>query len=123
MISLVDLSDRGILPDKLIRFGIRRLDKKRLQSERRKSIQDQGRALFEFIDSMRNSPIAVQPHKPNEQHYEIAPAFYQKVLGKHLKYSGCYWPEGVTTLDDAEAQMLALTSKRAQLEEIGRAHV
>jgi cyclopropane-fatty-acyl-phospholipid synthase len=117
MISMVDLSDRGILPDKLIRFGIRRFDKKRLQSERNKSIEDQGKALFEFIDSMRNSPIAVQPHKPNEQHYEIPPAFFQKVLGKHLKYSGCYWPEGVKTLDDAEAQMLALTSKRAQLED------
>ena len=71
MISMVDLSDRGILPDKLIRFGIRRLDKKRLHFERNKSIEDQGKALFEFIDSMRNSPIAVQPHKPNEQHYEI----------------------------------------------------
>jgi cyclopropane-fatty-acyl-phospholipid synthase len=116
MISLVDLSDRGILPDKLIRFGIRRLDKKRLQAEKRKSMEDQGKALFEFIDNMRNSPIAIQPHKPNEQHYEIPPAFFQKVLGKHLKYSGCYWPEGVNNLDDAEAQMLELTSKRAQLE-------
>ena len=117
MMTLTDLSDRGILPDKLIRFGIRRLDKKRLRTERSRSISDQGKALFEFIDTMRKSPIAVQPHKPNEQHYEIPPAFFQKVLGKYLKYSGCYWPEGVKDLDEAEAQMLRLTSERAQLED------
>ena len=117
MISLVDLSDRGILPDKLIRLGIRRFDKKRLQTERSKNLNDRGKSIFEFIDSMCKSPIAVQPQKPNEQHYEIPPAFFQKVLGRHLKYSGCYWAEGVKNLDQAEAQMLALTSERAQLED------
>ena len=117
MISLVDLSDRGILPDKLIRFGIRRLDKKRLQAESRRNIEDQGKALLQFIETMRNGPIAIQPEKPNEQHYEIPPSFFQHVLGPHLKYSGCYWPEGVNNLDAAEAQMLGLTSKRAELED------
>jgi cyclopropane-fatty-acyl-phospholipid synthase len=117
MISLVDLSDRGILPDKLIRFGIRRLDRKRLQAEGRRNIEDQGKALLRFIESMRNGPIAIQPEKPNEQHYQIPPSFFQHVLGRHLKYSGCYWPEGVKNLDEAEAQMLRLTSKRAELED------
>ena len=117
MISLVDLSDRGILPDKLIRFGIRRLDRKRLQAEGRRNIEDQGKALLRFIESMRNGPIAIQPEKPNEQHYQIPPSFFQHVLGRHLKYSGCYWPEGVKNLDEAEAQMLGLTSKRAELED------
>jgi len=117
MISLVDLSDRGILPDRLIRFGIRRLDKKRLQAEGRRNIEDQGKALMEFIETMRKSPIAIQPEKPNEQHYEIPPSFFQHVLGRHLKYSGCYWPEWVNNLDEAEAQMLGLTSKRAELED------
>jgi cyclopropane-fatty-acyl-phospholipid synthase len=117
MISLVDLSDRGILPDKLIRFGIRRLDRKRLQAEGRRNIEDQGKALLRFIESMRNGPIAIQPEKPNEQHYQIPPSFFQHVLGRHLKYSGCYWPEGVKNLDEAEAQMFRLTSKRAELED------
>ena len=66
---------------------------------------------------MRKSPIAVQPEKPNEQHYEIPPSLFQQVLGCHLKYSGCYWPEGVNNLDEAEAQMLRLTSKRAGLKD------
>ncbi len=117
MISLADLSDRGLLPDRLIRFGIRRLDKKRLQAEKRKNIEDQGKALLKFVESMRNGPIAPRPQKPNQQHYEIPPAFFQHVLGRHLKYSGCYWPEGITNLDEAEERMLLLTCKRAALND------
>ncbi len=117
MISLADLSDRGLLPDRLIRFGIRRLDKKRLQAEQRKNIEDQGKALLKFVESMRNGPIAPRPQKPNQQHYEIPPAFFQHVLGRHLKYSGCYWPEGITNLDEAEERMLLLTCKRAALND------
>ena len=44
-------------------------------------------------------------------------AFFQEVLGKHLKYSGCYWPDGVKNLDQAEEQMLALTCERAGLSD------
>lgn len=117
MISLADLSDRGLLPDRLIRFGIRRLDKKRLQAEKRKNIEDQGKALLKFVESMRNGPIAPRPQKPNQQHYEIPPAFFQHALGRHLKYSGCYWPEGITNLDEAEERMLLLTCKRAALND------
>ncbi|MGD8972956.1 MAG: cyclopropane-fatty-acyl-phospholipid synthase family protein, partial [Desulfobacterales bacterium] len=61
------------------------------------------------------SPIAIQPHKANEQHYEVPPAFFRHVLGQHLKYSGCYWPTGVNSLDQAEAEMLTITCQRAEL--------
>jgi cyclopropane-fatty-acyl-phospholipid synthase len=37
------------------------------------------------------------------------------VLGRHLKYSGCFWDAETKTLDEAEARMLAITAKRAQL--------
>jgi cyclopropane-fatty-acyl-phospholipid synthase len=41
--------------------------------------------------------------------------FYQLCLGARLKYSGAYWPAGVTTLDAAEEAMLRLTCERARL--------
>jgi cyclopropane-fatty-acyl-phospholipid synthase len=78
MISMVDLSDRAILPDKLIRFGIRRLDKKRLQAERRKNYEDQGKALFEFIESMRSSPIAVQRKNQTNSTARFPRPFFKK---------------------------------------------
>lgn len=117
MKKLMELADLGWLPDQLIRFGIRRLDKKRLQAEARRNSEDNGNVLKRFIENMRHSPIALQPRKPNEQHYEIPPAFFQRVLGKHLKYSGCYWPQGVMNLDEAEEKMLLLTCERAQLHD------
>ena len=112
---MIELADRGILPDRLIRFGIRRLDKKRLLDEGRDNGAQPHKSLAKFIDRMRQSPIAVLQHKANEQHYELPPAFFQHVLGRHLKYSGCYWPVGVNSLDQAEAAMLAMTCERARL--------
>jgi cyclopropane-fatty-acyl-phospholipid synthase len=45
----------------------------------------------------------------------VPAAFFERVLGPHLKYSSCYWPRGVERLGDAEAAMLALTAERAGL--------
>ncbi|MGD8283773.1 MAG: cyclopropane-fatty-acyl-phospholipid synthase family protein [Desulfobacterales bacterium] len=115
MTKLIELADRGFLPDGLIRFGIRRLDKKRLSDEHRGNEEEQNRTIKQFIARMRQSPIAIQPHKANEQHYEVPPAFFRHVLGQHLKYSGCYWPTGVNSLDQAEAEMLTITCQRAEL--------
>jgi cyclopropane-fatty-acyl-phospholipid synthase len=70
-----------------------------------------------LIDRLRRSPIAIHTDDPNRQHYEVPTEFFELVLGKRLKYSCCYWPEGVTTLDEAEEAMLRLTCERAQLED------
>jgi cyclopropane-fatty-acyl-phospholipid synthase len=47
----------------------------------------------------------------------MPPAFFEMVLGPHLKYSGAYWPDGVNTLADAERAMLQLTIERADLRD------
>ena len=112
---LIDLADRGWLPDAVIRAGIRIFDKQRLKIEDRGDIESQRAALARFITDMRQSPIAVRTEKPKEQHYEVPPAFFKLVLGKHLKYSGCFWDSDTQTLEEAEARMLALTAERAQL--------
>ena len=52
---------------------------------------------------LRNSPIAVQTDAANDQHYEVPADFFRLTLGKQLKYSSGYWPEGTTTLDASEA--------------------
>ena len=115
MSFLLDLADRGLLPDRIIRFGIRRLDKKRLLDEDCGSEAQQQKAMAQLIEQMHQSPIAILPHKANEQHYEVPPAFFRHVLGRHMKYSGCYWPKGVVSLNQAEAAMLSMTSRRAAL--------
>lgn len=106
---------RDLLPDWVVRFGIRRLLAERLREERRTSEEAQQRHLMRFLAQLKASPIAINTREANEQHYELPCEFFEMVMGKHLKYSSCYFQPGVTSLDDAEAEMLALTCRRARI--------
>ena len=117
MSTLMELAERGILPDTLIRLGIRLLDRVRLRTEDRPDIETELQAKQDFLARMRQSPVALVPEMANLQHYEVPPEFFQKVLGKNLKYSGCWWPAGVGSLDAAEDAMLQLYGRRAELSD------
>jgi len=78
-------------------------------------VEERQARLQAHIDGLRQSPIAIQTQAANEQHYEVPTPFYQFALGKRLKYSSGYWPTDVSTLDEAEEKMLALTCARAEL--------
>ncbi len=109
------LLERDVLPDWLIRFGIRRLLAQRLREELKNSVEEQRAHLQAFIEDMRRSPIAVETRAANEQHYEVPTRFYQLSLGPRLKYSSALWTPGTHTLGEAEEAMLQLTCERAQL--------
>ena len=107
----------GLLPDRVVRFGIRRLLRQRLNSLRRGGIAERVRREADFTESLRSSPIALHQDAANAQHYELPARFFELVLGRRLKYSSGLWEEGVATLDEAEERMLALTCERARLED------
>lgn len=106
--------DSGLVPERLLRAGIRAVCALRLREERR-SIEDEQARHAALVAELRASEIAVETAAANAQHYEVPPALFAAVLGPHLKYSSCYWPDGVQTLGEAEAAMLALTAERADL--------
>ena len=99
---LIELAEKEILPDLLIRMGIRRLNRKRLKGESHRDIEGQRFAMQRFIEDMKEAPIAISTDKANIQHYELPSTFFSKVLGKHMKYSGNFWKPGVDSLDQAE---------------------
>jgi cyclopropane-fatty-acyl-phospholipid synthase len=109
------LLERDLLPDWLIRAGIRRLLRERLQEERCATLELQQQRFMKFIAQLQASPIALHTREANEQHYELPSEFFQLVLGKHLKYSSCYFKPGVDSLDVAEHEMLSLTCQRARI--------
>lgn len=115
MISLDQILETNVLPDTLVRMGIRKLLAEKLREEDRGGVEQQQAALLAHIEDLKQSPIAINTRAANEQHYELPTRFFQLTLGKHLKYSSGYWPAGVTTLDQAEEAMLALAGERAQL--------
>jgi cyclopropane-fatty-acyl-phospholipid synthase len=111
----IDWTEQGLVPDRMIRAGIRRLLKQRIGEIDAEDAEAAGRRIERFVASMDEAPIALSPELANEQHYEVPAAFYGLALGPHRKYSACYWPEGVTTLGEAEATALAATCERAGL--------
>lgn len=110
-----DWAERGLIPDPLVRFGIRRMLVERLRSEDRGTAELQDQAKAELIERLRRSPIAEATATANEQHYEVPADLFRLMLGPRLKYSSCYWPSADTTLAEAEDAMLALTCERAEL--------
>ncbi len=92
------LAERGLVPDRFLRWGIRRLLRDRLAEQSEVPVD----ARAAFRRELEQSPLALVPEKANEQHYEVPAAFYEKALGPRKKYSGCYFPPGVETLAQAE---------------------
>ena len=114
---LINIAEKGILPDILIRIGIRALNRKHLKWAQKIGPEAIQKHHQEWVEKLLESPIALVPEKANEQHYEVPPDFFEQVLGKHLKYSSGYWPVGVTTLDESETAMLTKTFQRSDLED------
>ena len=115
------LLERDLVPDKLIRSRIRALLAARLQEEDQGDPARQQQRLMDLVRQLRASPIAINTAAANEQHYEVPTEFYLHALGKHLKYSSCYYErqdeDPAAGLDAAEARMLALTCERARLRD------
>ena len=118
MISfLLSLAEKKVLPDYLIRFGIRNLLVKRLNSLLSKCPEERQKIKQEFIRAMNSAPIALVPQLANEQHYEIPSNFYNLCLGKNKKYSSCFWDDNTQSLNKAEQLALELTCKNARLSD------
>ena len=115
MSRLVSLMEHGVLPDAVIRSGIRRLLARRLQQEGRGDTEADRLRQRDFFEQLRRSPLAVDTGAANRQHYELPPEFFGRVLGPRRKYSSCLYLPGVTDLAAAEEAMLRLTCQRAGL--------
>ena len=115
--DLIELAERAVLPDWLIRFGMRRLMAERLRQEAAREAAEPGEPLRRFVKELRSSPIAIATDAANVQHYEVPSEFFQRVLGPRLKYSCCYWPRPDATLAEAEDAMLDLFCRRAGVED------
>ncbi|MDP3136038.1 MAG: cyclopropane-fatty-acyl-phospholipid synthase family protein [Burkholderiaceae bacterium] len=113
--GLLGLAERGLVPDALVRAGIRRLCAQRLNEEQAGGLQGQSARQQQLIAQLRRSPVAIHTDAANAQHYELPAEFFGLCLGSRLKYSGCHYPTGRETLDQAEQAMLALYCERAEL--------
>ncbi len=115
--DLIDLCERGVIPDRLARLGMRRLVARRLRDEAVADGEPAAQRLRRFADALRAGPIAVDTQAANAQHYEVPAEFFRLHLGPRLKYSCALYPSGRETLAEAEAAMLQLYAERAELRD------
>jgi cyclopropane-fatty-acyl-phospholipid synthase len=109
---VIELCERGYVPDVLARFGMRRLVAQRLAEESAGDVHARRRAL---VRELRQAPVAIHTQDANAQHYEVPAEFFRRHLGPRLKYSCGLYERPDTTLAQAEEAMLELYLQRAQL--------
>ena len=115
--TLINACERGLVPDALVRRGIRRLLMKRLAKVDQGSVAANQAAASSLVDDFSRGPIAIVPEKANEQHYEVPAELYRFMLGPRGKYSSCFWPEGCDSLATAEDFALEQTCLNAKIED------
>ncbi len=111
--TVLNIVERGWIPDWLIRHGIRTRLRRTLAALPQHDCEAALRHTLDFIAKMDASAIAEVPQRANEQHYEVPAEFFAQVLGPQRKYSSGYWPAGVTTLAEAEEASLQATAEHA----------
>ena len=113
----IHLSERGLMPDFLIRAGIRHLCKQRLDEISSGNCEAASQMRTRFFESMKFAPIAPMPEMANAQHYEVPTEFFNLTLGKHRKYSSCFWSNEVENLDESEVKALEETCNHAEIQD------
>jgi hypothetical protein len=65
------LLDRGLIPDFVLRIAIRSLLKERLDWINLGDVDKNCQRKLDFVNSLKEKPIAEHTDKANEQHYEV----------------------------------------------------
>jgi cation-transporting ATPase 13A2 len=94
------------LPQAVIRFGIRRQLRDRLNVIQTTSLEDAYKTKMQYVKALRTRPIAIETGAANTQHYEVGTGVLQACLGPRMKYSCCLYPKGTESLGQAEVEML-----------------
>jgi len=115
--NLIQLTERGVFPDALVRAGMRQLIAQRLRGAEARDGEIRSQRYNAWLDQLRASPIAIETLAANQQHYEVPAEFFKLHLGPRLKYSCCLYETGQETLGEAEEKMLALYAERAGLRD------
>ena len=113
----LSLAEKGLLPDSIIRAGIRKLVATRLTDISANNCEVGSKIFADFAANMRQANIAEVPKLANEQHYEVPADFFHYCLGNQRKYSSCFWLPETEDLDDAEILALQQTCDHADIQD------
>lgn len=113
----IRLAELGLVPDLVIRAGIRALLARRLAALQHEAGDEATARERAFAASLTRRALAEDTAAANRQHYEVPTGFFQHMLGPRLKYSSAFYATPATTLAEAEDAMLQLCAERAELRD------
>ena len=120
--TVLALKERGLLPDSLMRLLVRTMCGSWVTTfECGGDTEKQAHFKKKYFEKLRASAGATHQADANIQHYEVPTRFFELMLGPHLKYSCCLFPEQTPSLADAETAMLhAFLEDHLELSEVVR---
>jgi len=115
--SFIPMVKMGLVPDFLIRFGIRVQLYNHLNVLAADNVETELKNKTEIVHKLKTMPIAIATDEANEQHYEVPAKFYDLCLGPRKKYSSGLWPNKDTTFEESEVAMLEHYCQLAGVED------
>ncbi|KAL3952393.1 hypothetical protein ACCO45_012336 [Purpureocillium lilacinum] len=108
--------DAGYVPESIVRFGTRQIQKAQEAKISKKSFAEAMSERLDYVANLRSQPIAVETTAANEQQYEVDTGVFAAFLGPRMKYSCSLFPTGKETLAEAETAMLKEYATKAELQ-------
>lgn len=115
--SFIPLIHAGLVPDFVIRFGIRLQLRDHLARLSSVAASEELAQKMQIVEELHTMPIAIATDEANQQHYEVPARFYDLCLGPRKKYSSGLWPSSSTTFEESEVHMLDLYCERAGIKD------
>jgi len=97
--NLLDLAERALIPDWLIRIGIRRLLAARLRMEELRNAGEPRAYYKQFLDELRTAPSPAQPIRPTNnimkrpRHFRANARSALEIQQRLLANAGKTWPK------------------------------
>ena len=115
--KIIETVERGVVPDYVLRLGIRQIIKQRLKQEPLESVASKTARQQALIRNLVESQIAGADHGQAWRLRVLPDKFFELFLGRRLKFSSLFWPVGASNIDSAEEQSLALICERAGVKD------
>lgn len=112
---VIDWTDQGYVPDVVTRVGLQRVLRARLSQLGAEQCDRASATTQRFIERMRSGAVDLTSARDDSQRDAMPALFYHHVLGRQRKFSACWWPDGIDTLDAAEEAALCEIGMRAGL--------
>ena len=110
------LIDKGLLPRSLVKSSVRYMLKRYLTNSSKLSNSEIIQIQKDFCLKHSYGPIAKSTDEANNQHYEFPIEFFKTILGPKLKYSGSYFKNQNSNLENAELNSLEKYTQYAELK-------